>query len=340
MDKNVQSNQDFFHATLRRMSIGVPHLNRLMKRGIGRGIRSAMREEGWGASVASLFGVLFLGQVLVLLVYGVHGGLTLLREQTDIRLEIVDGASQTQVQDLVQNIRTQEYVEDIVYITKQEAYERQKKREPQLIAFLQKFGIENPYPETLGVRLKSLDDYPTFLSFLQQPSFAKVVNPTFLSQTTDQERQIYRLLDIITSARLLLFCVVGLLLVVLLFTIIELVRRRAIMRSEELFVEQLVGASPGAMLIPFCGEVMTLMSLAFILSVGCTFACLFLLPLLLPSLSTGGLFAPWVMQVRGTLLVSLPWLLIGELAALTIISTAGTAAALWSRLQTTTLSIA
>ncbi len=317
----------------------MPHLNRIVKRGIGRGIRSAMREQGWGASVTSLFGVLFLGQVLVLLVYGVHGGLTLLREKTDIRLEIIEGASQAQVQDAVQTIRTQEYVEEVIYITKQEAYERQRKREPQLTAFLQKFGIENPYPETLGVRLKSLADYPAFLAFLQQPSFTKTINPTFLSQSTDQEKQIYRLLDLITSARLLLFCVVGILLVVLLFTIIELVRRRAIMRGEELFVEQLVGASPLAMLIPFCGEVMTLLVLAFIVSVTFTSISLFVLPFLLPSIASGGLFAPWALQVRTSLIQSLPWLLIGELATLFIIAIAGTAFALWPKLQTTTLSV-
>lgn len=322
------------------MSLSTPSLGRVLRRGTQRGLATAVREEGWGASVGSLFGVLFFAQVLLILVIGVNAGLTLLREQTDIRLEILDNASQAQIQDLVQNLHSLPYVEDVVYITREEAYERQKQRDPQLIAFLQKFGIANPFPETLGVRLRSLDDYTQFVSFLQQPVFAKTINPAFLSQGTDQQTQIYKLLDIVRSARLILFLIVGLLLVVLVFIIIELVRRRAVLRGDELFVEQLVGATPMAILLPFSVEILTLLFFALLLSFLFATGFVYVLPILIPSLAPGGVFSVWAASVAASLL-STGWLIAClELIVLPIVAGVGTFLALWPRLSASTLSVA
>lgn len=319
------------------MPLPLPHLSRILSRGCKRGLISAIREEGWGFSVGSLFGVLVLAQVLLLLVLGVNSGLTLLREQTDLRLEILETATPVQIQDLIQGTRALPYVEEVIYITRQEAYERQRKRDPQLIAFLQKFGIENPFPETLGVRLASLNDYDRFTAFLKQPAFASTVNPTFLSETTDQETQIYRLLEVIVSVRLILFAIVGLLLTVLVFIIIELVRRRALLRREELFVEQLVGATPLAILIPFCTEILTLLLLAFFLSVLFAGACVYVLPMLIPSLQPDGVFAVWSSAVIDSLLQSMTWIIIAELILLPVLAALGTFIALWPRLKNSRL---
>ncbi len=292
-----------------------------------------MREEGWGASVGSLFGVLFLAQMLILLVIGVHSGLTLLREQTDIRLEVLDAATDEQIQDLVQNLQSQSYVGEVVHITKEQAYERQRQRDPQLISFLEKFGISNPFPDTIGVRLNALDDYTQLITFLRQPIFARTINPTFLSQSTDQEAQIYKLLDIVTSARLFLLFIIGLLAIVLIFIIVELVRRRALLRREELFVEQLVGATPFAILVPFCMEVFVLLLIALVLSLLVAGVCLSVLPIIMPSLVPSGLFSLWSSAVAQAVFGFLPWLLLGQLVILPVTATLGTFIALWPKLR-------
>lgn len=308
-------------------------LSRVWSRGIRRGVTSAVREEGWGVSVGSLFGVLFLAQVLVLLVIGVHAGLTLLREETDIRLEVLDGSTDVQLQDFIQALAAQPYVQNVVHITKQQAYEDQRKRDPQLIGFLQKFGIDNPFADTVGVRLRTLDDYPRLVTFLRQPLYAHTIDPKFLSQKTDQEAQIYKLLDIVTSARAFLLFVIGLLVVVLVFIIVELVRRRALQRREELFVEQLVGATPLAILIPFCVEIFALLLLALLLSVVVAAGCIVLLPIVMPSLAPSGIFALWGATVAETIFRLLPVLLCTEFLALPIASSLGTFLALWPKLK-------
>ena len=104
-------------------------------------------------------------------------------------------------------------MEDVVYITREEAHNK-KSRDPTLISFLQKLVFKTRFPETVGVRLKTLDDYKRFMLFLQQPVFAKTMNPKFLSEATDQEKQIYRTRHCHLCLTVL-FLIVGLLLVVL-----------------------------------------------------------------------------------------------------------------------------
>lgn len=303
------------------------------RRAAKRGIVNVFREEGFGTAIGSLFGVVLLAQIIVLLAVGVQGGLVLLRERTDLRLQIRDTATDAQIQDLYQNTRQLSYVEDTVYVTREQAYERQKQRDPTLIDFLQKFGIENPFPDTMGVRLRSLEDYPAFLQFLKQPVFAAVVDPTFLTTTTDQQQQVEQLTGVVSSARIVLAFIVGLSVVVLLFVVVELIRRRALTKRQELFVEQLVGASRMEILMPFMVEMACMLLVALLLSLGLSAVLVFLLPYFLPVLATGGIFSQWGAAAGTVLLHWAPWTIFFELVLIAALSAIGTLIALRTQMS-------
>ncbi len=319
------------------MLLGVKIFPIGFRRGVKRGLKNVVREQGWGMSLVSLFGVLLLGQMLLLLVFGVHAGLEMLRENTDLRLEILSTAADAQIQDLYQNIRQLPYVSDAVYITREQAFERQKQRDPELVGFLTKFGMGNPFPETLGVRLSRLEDYPAFIQFLKQPVFSGVINPNFLSQTTDQEQQVHRLTDVVSAARSMLLLIMGVLLVVVLFVVVELVRRRAIAKREELFVEQLVGADRSTIFLPFCTEMVSLLMLALLLSIVFAAGLVFLLPWILPALSLDGMFASWAQATFTMLTGSLPWLVLVELVTVIALGVFGTMIALQTHIEMSVL---
>ena len=303
------------------------------RRAAKRGIVNVFREEGFGTAIGSLFGVVLLAQIIVLLAVGVQGGLVLLRERTDLRLQIRDTATDSQIQDLYQNVRQLSYVEDTVYVTREQAYERQKQRDPTLIDFLQKFGIENPFPDTMGVRLRTLEDYPAFLQFLKQPVFAAVVDPSFLTTTTDQQQQVEQLTGVVSSARIVLAFIVGLAVVVLLFVVVELIRRRALTKRQELFVEQLVGASRMEILMPFMVEMACMLLVALLLSLGLSAVLVFLLPYFLPVLATGGLFNQWSDAAGSVLLHWAPWTIFFELVLIAALSATGTLIALRTQMS-------
>ncbi len=307
-------------------------------RGVRRGLTSALREPGWGASIGALFGVLFIIQVLILFTLGIHSAMSLLRERTDVRLEIIDGASLTNIATLRSNLAKEPYVEDVVFVSREEAFEKQRIRDPQLIAFLEKFAIQNPFPDTMGVRLKHLEDYGTLRQFLNDPVYRDTVNPNFLSQSTDQEDQIHKLIAATLAIRSFLIVTVALITLVLLFVIIELVGRRALLRSEEILVQTLVGATPLTILIPFCIEVLLLMFIALLLAGGFLAGVLYAIPAFLPSFSATGLFAPWTRMFQYTLFMLGPWIAALEIILLPVLALIGSFFGLWTRLKKPTLS--
>jgi cell division transport system permease protein len=308
-----------------------------VRRGVRRGVTNIIREPGWGMSLGALVGVLVLAQMLILVVFAVHAGLELLRQSTDLRLEILSTASNQQIQELISSVRSLPYVDDVLYITKEQALERQRKRDPELVQFLATFAIDNPFPETLGVRLKSLAQYPAFVQFLRQPLFAKVVDPSFLSKTTDQEQQVQRLTEAVATSENALLFLVGFLVLVMLFIVIELVRRRAIAKREELFVEQLVGAGRIMILLPFWTEMIILLLVALLISIALAVGIVFVFPSVLPSFGPQGMFATWFQLITWMLLTSLPWLAAVEVGLVVVVAILGTFVALRSRVSLSTL---
>jgi len=245
------------------LSMLQPHMDwhslLIWKRGIARGMRSARREGGWLAAFGALFGVLLILQLLLFGLLGVQTIQTLLTTRTDLRLEMKAQAKSSQVQDFYVHLQNQPYVQKSVFITKEQAYEHMREQDPELISFLEKFQMANPFPDTVGVTLTSLDDYGRLSEFVEQPRWRNVVDPTFLSQVTDQEKQVQEVLRTVQAGRSLTILILALTGGVLLFLLMELVRRRALDRADEVFIEQLTGAHPLSILLPFTTDSRALM---------------------------------------------------------------------------------
>lgn len=302
-------------------------------RALKRGALSIFREEGWGTAIGSLFGLVLLLQIVIFLSIGVQGGLDLLRERTDLRLQIRATATDAQIQDLIQNVRQLPYIDDVVYITREQAYERAQKRDPTLVDFLIKFNIDNPFPDTLGVRLNRLQDFRLFLDFLRQPVFSAVVDPTFLTDTTGQQEQVDQMIAAVSSARMILTFVIGFTSLVLLFVVVELIRRRALTKRQELFVQQLVGASRSDILLPFMVEMAVLLFIALFASLVVSAVVLFVLPWFLPAIASGAAFAPWGDASLAVMWSLLPWVLLAQVLGVILLSVLATLIAFKSQLK-------
>ena len=228
--------------------------NIVWKRGIIRGILTLKREKEWGTSLGVLAGVLLLVQILFVILIGMQGAESLLKSRTDIRLEILENAAPQETGQFFSILQEQEYIKDAAFITKEQAFERAKTYDPELTEFIEKFGMSNPFPDTVGITLRSLDDYKVLKGFLEQSQWKGVIDPTFLSDVTDQEKQIYELLRVTNAGRSLTTIILILVGIILIFIIMELVKRRVLSRSNEITVEKLVGSSPLSMFIPFATE--------------------------------------------------------------------------------------
>lgn len=292
----------------------------LFRRGVHRGWLNLRRDRAWMGSLGALLGVFLLIQMLLSgLILG-EAVERVLRQRTDLRLELEPGLTDQAIREFIVALQELPAVADARYITKEQAYEQARTADPDLVAFLEEFGLENPFRDTVGVTLRALDDYDSFVAFLEQPRWQRTVNPRFLSQATGQEAQVRSLLRLTSAGRSLGTIVLGIGIAALLFIVTELTRAQALARHDEVLVERLVGAQTLSIVIPFATEALALLMAAIIGSALLGTLLLGTLPLLVPELQNEGILAPLrsmsstLFWSRGPLLLALEILLAPALA--------------------------
>ena len=295
----------------------------LLRRGIRRGVLTLTREREYGTTLGVLCGVAFLAQLLVLLTLGAQSVQGMLQSQLDLRLQVHEGASDQTVQEFLVALQAQPFTESVRFVTREEAYEQERQRNPELTNLLEDFEIDNPYPDTVAVTLKSLTDYDVFAEFTRQPAWKDTVDPAFLTQTTDQEQEVRQMLTLTRAGRMLAIGFLALTGAVLLFVLMELTRRRALLRSEEILVERLFGAREASMLVPFATEAGILLFLAVAISAALIAGLLAVAPSLIPALSGSGAFSALRMETSSLMWSVGPLVLLAEILAIPFLSMAG-----------------
>lgn len=293
-----------------------------LQRGIRRGVMNLRRERGWITSLGALLGVFLLLQLLMFMLVGIEGARELLKSRTDLRLELHDTTNQEK-QEFYSALQALPYIEDTVYITREEAYERTRKNDPELIAFIEEFKLKNPFADTIGVTLRSLNDYDQFKTFVEQERWKNVLEPSFLSEITTQEKYVHELLRVTGAVRHTAFAILILTIIAVILVTVELTSHRALLRSDEVLVERLAGAAPLGIVLPFAVEATVLFWGAIALSTVLLTIIGSLLPTLVPALDAGGVLAPLREETVPLLWTNLPLLIMGEILLAPVVALIG-----------------
>ena len=293
------------------------------RRGICRGFVTVWRERGWVTAFGALTGVFLLLQLIIIVLMGVEGLESLLKSRTDLRLEIIAEAKDQDIQNFLSSMRELPYVDNSIYITREQAYSQMKEHDPELITFLEEFELENPFPETVAVTLNSLDDYDQFAIFIKEDQWHTVVDPSFLSAKTDQEAYVYELIHFTNTGRALAIFFLILTIGILIFVTTELVRGRVLRRSEEILVEHLSGAQTLAILLPFIVEAIILLAISIAGSFLITIGILFALPQVVPAITQQGSLQAIGEEIEILIRTRAPTILLIELLAIPVIGWIG-----------------
>lgn len=269
---------------------------RVCLRSVQRGAVNFAREKGWFAALGALCGVLVLAQLLVLLIIAMQATKTVLESRVDLRLELLEQADNQDVQVFLSILGQQPFVASVSYITKEQAYAQMQAHDPTLIAFIEEFKLANPFPETVAIVLRSIEDYHALSEFLAAPQWGGIIDPTFLSETTNQEAYLYELLDLTAAGYTMAFVFLAVTGGIILFVTVELVRSRVMQRADEILIEHLSGAFPLAILIPFAVEAMLLLLLATTGSVLMMGILFWAIPGTLSSASVSGALGPLISE--------------------------------------------
>jgi len=278
-----------------------------------RALLSLRREGGWRTSFGSLLGICMLFQFLLLGLLAAAAMRSLLLSNSDLKLEIRPEAPRGEVQQFLTTLQQLPYVERAVYITREQALARIKTEDPSLAAFFEKFQVDNPFPDTIGVTLLSLADYPAFSTFLSDTRWQQLIDPSLLSTITHQEERVHELLRVANGGQNLATILLLLACAILLSTVIEFTRRNALSRSAEVLVEQLMGADSSLLVFPFVWEATLLLWGSIVMSAIVLSLFLLILPTLVPALSNGGALASLYLTAVPIVSFALPVSLIFEL---------------------------
>jgi len=278
-----------------------------MKRGVKRGFLTLWRDHEWSTSLGSLLGIVVMFQLLLLGLIGIAAVRSLLLTEPDLKIEIRAEASRGDTQRFSSALRELPSVADVEYITREQELARAEKDNPAFAEFLDASGIQNPFQDTVNVTLQSLQDFSRVSSFLALPEWQRVVEPTFLSSVTTQEQRVREFLGVARSGRTLVELLLVIAGVILLSTIVELTRRSALARSEEVLVERLVGANALSIFLPFAAEATILLWASIAVSGLILTGFLALLPSVIPSLVQGGVTSPLRDAATPLLLTFLPF---------------------------------
>src|SRR3989344_928433 len=291
----------------------------LLQRGIRRGVRTLRREHDWLGTLGALTGIFILLQLLGLGLATATAGETLLKERTELQLELRAGTNDRDISDLMTALQDLPYVAKAAFMTREQAYDRARRADPELIGFLEEYGLSNPFNDAVTVTLTSLEHYRELLGTLEDPQWQSIVDPSFLSDATAEQEYVEGLMELTKGIRSLVLFVLGIGGATLLFIVVNLTRTRALARSEEVLVERIAGAQTATILLPFAAEASILLAVATIVSFIVTVLLTAFAPAIVPALHMGGALGELWNTVRSLLHTAIPFAFALELLMIPLI---------------------
>lgn len=295
-----------------------------LRRGGKRGIQQIVRDRTWGTTLVLLTALMVLMQLLVVFLLGVQGVNHMLASRAAIQMEVLPGASDQNIQEFYAALRAEEFIQDIEYVPREQAYQIQRERDPDLVAFLEEYKLDNPFPDIFRITLSQAASYDTFVAFVQREQWRQVVDPSFLSSVTEQEQEVRSLLNVTGAIRMLTFIFLIVAFIVLCFVILEWVSRTTQRRGGEVMLESLLGAPAHAVLLPFVAEMALLLLGALLLGSALVLLFTAALPAIMPAIAMEEAFQAVRADITPLLWSVFPVVFIIEAFVLPLLALAGT----------------
>ena len=264
----------------------------------------------------------FLVQLSLLSLIGMEGMHLLLKAQTSLRVELTESATDQQIQELIAAVDSLPYVRKQTYVTKENVYQQMQKTDPELIAFIEEYQMENPFPETVILELQSPKSAAMLESELRE-NWQTVVDPAFLSETTQQKQELATFAELVdagyTVSTRFLYTAIGLLTLIL----VLLMRQYAVHHRDDMLMDMQMGAERYRVVLPYILQTCVLLLIAGVIGTILAMGVLWIVPGHVSALGAGGALETYATEYLLTL-KSFGFTLLGiELVAIPIIASIG-----------------
>lgn len=267
------------------------------QRAVHRGLRTLGREGRVMSSMLAVAGLLSLLGVLLLGFLAVRTAGDVLRANATLQLQMEPGADEAQVEALHRALLDLPGVSSAVLTTKDQTYQIIRRQDPSVVSFIDTFGLQNPFPDSIAVTLESSNAYPEAMALLQNARWQGVVAPEFVAAAAARQAQLSEVLQVTRAGGDATLGIVGVAAGVLLLALVSLLHRRVLQRSGDTQTQILLGAAPSDVFVPLWTEAMLILLGGLILAAGALVGLVFALPTLLP----GAAQSPFVGAVTASL---------------------------------------
>lgn len=220
------------------------------RRGIGQGWSFLRGTAGWKLDAFGVALGLVLVQLLLVALAGVRTVAEGVLERGAVHVDIAAGTTGQRTQELYAEVRGLPAVREVTYVTKEQVFADELARDESLAAFLERYGMENPFSDSLVVVPAGADAYGELRAFLQSEDVSAAIDAAAFADLADREASTVRLLEAVGTARigaeLLLFLGIAVAVILAFNLVVRLLAARADVTQASL----LSGAPAGVTALP------------------------------------------------------------------------------------------
>ena len=138
----------------------------------------------------------FVFNLILALSYASDSVILAIGKKVDIRVEILDYVEQYKIYNFVNTIKKLDSVEDVIFVSKEEALENFNTKYPSLISFLKKNQLENPLPNVVRIIASSIKYNDAIINELESSDYSRIINQDKLREDLEQKSRNEKILNI------------------------------------------------------------------------------------------------------------------------------------------------
>jgi cell division transport system permease protein len=198
------------------------------------------------AATATVILMLVLLSALMIVIAGLNSGLEFIESKVGVTAELDDDLTRPRIDRLIEQVREQEGVREVTYVSPEEAWERLEQAFEERGEVLETGGAQIELQQTLEISLTE----PRYAGPLSE----MLSRRSEVTKITTKQQQVDQLIGIINVVRTVGVVAIALVALTVLFMIINTIRIAVYSRSNEIEIMRLVGASDSFIRWPFILE--------------------------------------------------------------------------------------
>lgn len=176
-----------------------------------------------------------------------------INKQVDMLVEIKDSALQQDVNQFIQELKSQKVITNVTYLSKEEVFKNFAEAFNNIKNFWEKNNLSNPLPAMVRIEVSNPMYRQAVIDFVSSPKYEDIVNKDFFVSDLEsyKAKQIIKVTEAIKDFIFFLTILFFLLSILIIFNTIRI---NIFSRKEELHIMQLIGAKYYYMRMPFIIE--------------------------------------------------------------------------------------